>query len=705
MTSLQLSTFTAGAWTAPADLGALGFADPIARFRSRATSTLTLRFPGADPSGAPAFPFRQQIRLYATGIPSLNAGAQTIIFAGSLTSSRRRAFPSSGKGTILTFSDAWWDLENTPFEHFWWSQLAGQQAPQQNFFGRIFLFQNINNGPNGQWGFLSAQAQLQQILGYAQNNCGIAIQAGTIDASQNFPPYAVRGVKCSEALLQVLKTVPDAFTCFDYTQNPPALNIRQRAHLTPITLPFAGTDANGRSHQTSDLREMFELQSNGVKIEYQQINSINGAQFTSLATDVYPPGTTGAGVQQSVIPIDLRGGSLNTVAGVVTSIPINPANLSFWLKYKPDLNTQEIVMDAVLPILDVTINGGLQNHPSGITIMDEASGALLTPAQIAALPYALTGNCIIAPWMTLNNAGITPVVAKEVIVTGYLRYARRKQLANGIYAGLEQMTSHQVTCRIKLTNSPGGNYAAVANEIQAEAAPVGLAQFLYNAMSVLQFEGTHVNLDADPVTKIGRIQSLITPANVLNFSGGDSNWTNINATIYETEIDFYRSATTVKLGPHKHVSANEIVDLLNMWSTRFVLDNWAVRNNGLSGAGNQVQIGTDAQKENTSHGITEKALQTIIGSVNAQGNLPQIQHDATQNGGQILIQAIKNADGTVDATQPSMSLAMASLTGINKALALRPVTIVQTDPVSGQPIQPLVYEKCFGLFTAPEALP
>src|SRR5580704_3879813 len=177
MTSLML---TYGSTTQ--SIQAWGFSSPRFYPRSRGIGVFTVDLAGADPAAAPTIPFGAPVSISGT-FAGMNGGSPVVIFQGTRRQWSGRAHPEA-RSTTLVFCDAVWDLQNTPFQHYWQYENPGASSLTTQYFSRINLFQNISAGPLTPWTYFTVKQQLQEILTYAAGNCGIAIAAGTIDPTQ-----------------------------------------------------------------------------------------------------------------------------------------------------------------------------------------------------------------------------------------------------------------------------------------------------------------------------------------------------------------------------------------------------------------------------------------------------------------------------------------------------------------------------------------
>ncbi len=234
----------------PAGGGAPGWGYSMGTLRlvSRAPSTFTTRKGGGDPAAAADIPFHGLVTIYKDRVYSGGGfSGGRVIFKGSRVDFNGVASPEA-PATTMTFADVWHDLQYTPFQHYWKNRPGGTLA--DFYFSRINLFQDISAGPGSPWGYLTTAQQISEIITYAQSNCSLAVQLGTVDPVWNLPLYGCKAVTCADALF----ALPGAAcrtrsACFVYTTAPPTLHIRQRANLTAVSLPFA----DGVKHQSSTI--------------------------------------------------------------------------------------------------------------------------------------------------------------------------------------------------------------------------------------------------------------------------------------------------------------------------------------------------------------------------------------------------------------------------------------------------------------------
>jgi hypothetical protein len=618
------------------------------RLLSRAVSTFTCTIAGGAPETAPILnvPFEAQViiqinRTYSGGV----FGGGSILFVGRRIDLNGRALPSGGS-LQLVFADAWYDLEHLIFQHYWkmnpTAVEGGVPAASNFYFSRINLFQDIHEGPVADWSCLGVNAQISEIINYAAGVCGAPIQLGTVDPFYYLPVIGVKAVSCAEALQMCLRGVPDAVTVFDYTTSPPTLHIRQQGVLTwvtpgplfgSVTLPYNGYDTpapgHKRYHTSTEIKPRPDLQVSQVVLQYQQTNTVDDQSWLELFNDVYPPGATGQTLRALVCPIDLSGANVTYVHGKLSAQAINPATTAFWRQKKPDLADSTVTWDENLPV-----------DPASVTVTDDQGN----PVSLSGQNELLTGN--VASWMTVANAGAVAITAVTVTIKANLKY--KKVRADNPNVPSAQAAVHLASCRVKLTNSAAGivKYSAITRIISPQTPPpapaggLALSQYLYNALNILQYEGRHVLAE-------DTIQQIVTTGMVLNLAGGAPAWTSMNAKITDVEIDFSHGKTTISFGPHKHLAASELVEILNLFRFRFVWMNPSVRNSGQANTNTDVTMGDDTNHENTNHAQPDNQLLAVGTTPDGSAHQTLVTLDAVNSSGQLVIQQVGAAGAQV----------------------------------------------------------
>ncbi|MDB6109426.1 MAG: hypothetical protein JWR69_1176 [Pedosphaera sp.] len=536
-----------------------GYGPPQLTLLSQAPSTMTFPKVNGDPIADADVPYAGQVIIRWNRLPDFSGG--TVIFRGRRTDYNGFAKPGS-PSTVMVISDPWWDLQQITFQHYW--KAWNGSALANFYYSRINLFQDISAGPGAPWAYLDISQQISQIITFAHTTCGANLQLGTVDPEWQMPLYPVKAITCADAMLICLRPVGNAVTFFDYTTDPPTLHCLQRPSCTAVTLPYAGTDGNGRAHESSEIKPLENLQMGAdqdVVIQYQKSLTVDGVSKTILINDVWPLGGDGLNLGSIVVPIDLAASTITNTKAKVTSAAIDPTTTAFWSKKVPPLADAKV---ASLALVSTHVNNGTSDVAAGVSIKDEA-GAYVSLSDFA---YELVDGAV-APWMKLGSGAAVDSVA--VTITAHMSYDV-KSVAGGSF-NHQKFEDQPHSVRIKLTNSPTATYETMTSYTEGDPVPAGLAQHLHESMEELQWEGQHV-------IKEKKIYAIITPGNVLNLSGGRTEWATMKAVITSVEIDFFAGRTTVSIGPEKHLGAPELVERLQIWRYRQLYTNLNVRNSG-----------------------------------------------------------------------------------------------------------------------------
>lgn len=621
--------------------------------RSRAAGTFEVAVTGSNPATNPPIAYGAQVIVKDAG---------TVIFIGKRIKAPRSA-QGKKRGITMLFKDAWDDLTRCPYKQVW--NLNGSTTKSS----RVFLFQNITSGsPTTPWTQWTVGEQLEDIINYASEFGGVNIQLGTVDPLLMFPVTPMRDPKCAEAIIKCLQSVPDAITWMDYTTTLddapcPTLHIRQRQNCTPVTLPYS----DGVKHFSTEIEDRPDLQVPQVFIDYQETDVSDGTSFTDFETDAYPIGTTADGVDDQPISIDLRGSTRNTATGTLSAIVFDPVDDDFWKGKKPDLAKSNVTIPGTGLVINTAINDGSANC---ITVKDSTG----TNVDLDTYPNEYTGG-VLAPWMIDGDGN--PIKIIEATVTAVATYSVVDNISG--FTTTHDFSAHPISTRIKLTNSPTGSttYRADASASQAETPPPFLAYLFWcsvnnvapvitdgvpvppesapalDAPPNLQWEGEHVIVEKT-------ISTYYNCFNVLNLDdsdGGNSDWAEMNAAIYEVEYDFYAGKTTIRFGPHKHLSFGQFFEQTMMFRMRLAWENPNVRATAQDSSGAGTQIGKDTRLEDTSGSAAPTAqLHGVIGPIVGSGDTATYwaQHiDAGSSVGPFdgdagrVIQIRKASDGTI----------------------------------------------------------
>ena len=647
-------------------------------FRSHAASEVMIRIPAIDPATVPVLPFMSRVRLVDgsgtqqfvgrrinwDGVASPDSSGTTYQFQDAWWDLSKITFkstwwngaytPVSVTGTTVTFSGGatfvfqgtfptvtFYDATKTaigrqfnvtgtitnPTTHFSIDPASGSGTyvgaafvSFQNYFTDVVLFQyNPNDAYQSSADvtnyYITTGAQIREILNFAIA-LGVPLQVGEIDPALYVPWYPMRCPNCAEAIKVCLRDHPDCFTEIDYTTTPPTFNVRRRTSLTPVTLPYAYTDANGVQHEQTSIRPRPDLVPTRIGIFYRYL--VNGT-LVALPTDIYPANAPD-GILALDYSIDIQGPRIDPSFGQLTSralptVPCNPAdpNDYYLAKFRQFYNNTAL-NPATGDIDALAQCDATGNTANPVTIVKDASGNIVDTTVFA---WEMIGGGQVL-WMTSTASG--PVTCTPATIQTWFSYVKKHVNTDGtIHATLndEKVAAHLVSVNVNLVNTASIQQTYYAYLTSGEAIPANLAQNIYNSLQALQYE-LHQDFKVEPLV------SFIKPgAHAVNLAGGNADWTTMAATVQESNYTIHQrpdgvvwAKASVSCGPVEHLEAGQLVQLFNIFANRDLakIDPWE-RITGTSSAGGNGGAVDNTAKENSVNGVPVR-YQTGVGATN-----------------------------------------------------------------------------------------
>jgi len=595
---------------------------------SQNRDTVTFDADGAPFDADHLFDFRKTVVIKKDGVQW---------FVGTVIKIPRQGQPRAERLTY-ELAGPWYFLDQLEFKQTW-SFYVGK-IKNTNFFTSHLLLNN-NNGA-----LLTTRDQFLAILNYAiaQAQADPAtpltpFQIGKVleGTALQMPPDEVRDLTCAECLRKQLRLHPDAVTWFDYTTTPPTFNCALRSKLSAVNLqvpPPLGGASSASLASTPNISELsvtprYDLLRPAVAIQYEVRTTIDSQDYLSILTDLAPATATGREIGALTATIDLQGPKITTVKISLRTDPINPADLNWWKNKFPDLANQIVNLKFAddttkTPVVPVPIGRNLRN-PDGT----------LTPTL--GLPFEVIEGQV-ASWM--QTGGNPASAQQEEIATG-LTYDLYDQ------DGLLQRKGkeNEYKChKCVTTNMPSGDYQTVSSITTGDPQPVGLAAYLYSALSLLQYEGGVKLIEQE-------CAGFLLVGSVLNLLGGRPEWTTMNAMIQTVTEEVDTGATKITFGPPEQLGPSQIVELLRFNRGRFRLTPLSAQSDAILGsAANSVQLGKQTANSNAIRGQNLDNFLTIKSQPAGNPALPAtlLTHDAKsaqvnyqQGANQILMQLPK----------------------------------------------------------------
>lgn len=396
-------------------------------------------------------------------------------------------------------------------------------------------------------------------LGTCLNPNGLVLRCA-LDATNN--------MTCLAALQRTLEVVGGPGNCatwFDYSVNPPMLKIFTRDKLPGVVLPFLGKLDETHIQSRDDLLPaavdlMFHVETTFGGNTYLQLQrDVCGVVNGVLTEGIGAPGSLttlnggaistptqnalialGEGAQTIASSIDIDGGSSSSTSTsqALTCVALDLGDphtdataFACWLALRPEFKDIQLV--AGVPTLSL-ISGSL-------SVVDPVTN---DPVDISGYSYVVLKGGV-AAWMM--DGALAGTEAK-VRINASFKWTKAD--------GSGGAANHPVVIDAVLTNLPSDTYTATTFTTfsNGETPPFGLAGYLFNLYSVLQFEGSYRFTEQDCSF------SYLPGSGNVNISGGLAEWAAMNAYVSAVEYDLDAGSTEITFGPAHHLSAQELVD-------------------------------------------------------------------------------------------------------------------------------------------------
>lgn len=433
----------------------------------------------------------------------------------------------------------WWYLENLVYQQSWNEIIPSDDSEHLRTIdtSRVILGQNNQGSP------IDNGTQINNILQYAINQHA-PISIGKITTNVTFPYDETKDISCAEAIQRLLRWSPDAVVWFDYSTQPyPTLHINRRSDLNEANLSLIQNSCI----KSLQITPRHDLQSKAVVIKYEKTHHSNGLSWMSTEIDSFPESATGKEFKALVLTVELDGSRSQ--------------------KIKQDLKTQSILLDSPL---------WWQKHLPPLHNIPLSKIKIKSPSRSGTLPSELISGSV-SPWMGRD--------VEEDIIRAKLSYETDS----------EHVIDREVAIRLNTTNASTRVYEQILSSESSEPTPSGLAKKLFDAISILQFDG-------EIILESKEINSSSLMGSVLNIHNGNKSWESMRATIQSVKEDIDLGRTTISFGPTKHLGPDDLVELLRINRKRQATRNAARRISGKPSKSNTLHQPTHSRIENTSTG-------------------------------------------------------------------------------------------------------
>ena len=501
-------TLTVGGTTKT--LSAWGLSNCTRHRVAQGVDTFTARQVVADWDQASPFTYGAAVTIQRNGVAW---------FSGKVNSLQRAA-PDASQTHQLEIVGPGWDLANQVYCQTW--RAWDGSGDTYDFVGRAFLgydgTQHITTG-----------TQVQNIIQWAITR-GATLQLGTVDAGMRVPVDEVRDITCAEAIRRTLRLHPDWVWWCDYSTTPPTFHARARSSLTARTITL-GTDVV----TVGAIVAREDLVVPSVAIIFERADAETGKrQFIRQVAPVSADGLELGALRGTVALEGPLGGGARvslTTEPIAAAAADAATQRTWWKRWVPALADPKITG---LVIANVAVNG-------------------VAAASATYLPNALV------------SGQISGALLRE--------YSGEYQLWTAdvacIYDG-NSVKSVRVQAEVTGTDAESGEFTDGSGDEQGESLSEfsGLAQSLYDALSVVHYEGTltltHQDLPADTeATAIG-------VGHRLHLAGtGIAAHATMGALVQQVTEVIDTGKVTVQFGPPQHLSLQDLVELLRAFRQRY----------------------------------------------------------------------------------------------------------------------------------------
>lgn len=384
--------------------------------------------------------------------------------------------------------------------------------------------------------------------------------------AMNIPVDKVVDAPCLNVLIKQLRFMPDAVMWVDYATTPPTIHIKRRSALTPVSINVAG-----KPTEEIQIKARYDLQRPSVVLNFRIINSNNGTPLRETVTQI--AGGTGDEFRAVISTINLEGFSVGggssatiTRASILADNFFVENRVAWWKTKIPWLNDARVA--------SLTITQAVRNNPAGF------------PFEV------VTGQ--IPPTSGVNS--------RREIIRAVATYNILNQ-SDVRWRGVTQPIDVEITA----TSATTDTFTSGSSSASGEPVPDDLADDYFEGVSFLPWEGTITFAERE-------LTSPISLGNVLNLTGGRTEWETMNAVVQQIEEDMETGKTTVTFGPPTHLGIADLVELLRFNSERFVWGSNAARVSGAADSGGSVVLGSHTALQNSNAAVPEAQMVKLVGA-------------------------------------------------------------------------------------------
>lgn len=511
-----------------ATFASLGLSRPVLRFVNQKPDTLSFDHAAAAFDADLLFTHGETVTVKRDGV---------VWFVGKIRQTPRRG-ASSAESIGYVALGAWDVLMRKAYLQTWKAP-ADPNDPHSPLVdvvrGRVVLGQAADGLK------VTLGAFLAQVITYAGFTADVSVGSVTV------PFDEATDYSCADAITRMLHWAPDAVVWWDYTTTPATCRIRRRADLDAVALAVEGGVIGGEG-VVLDAR--YDLLVEHVALFYIATNRSNSASWETTTIDAYPPGTTGTEDNAFVRTLRLAGSvddssyltqevDTNPIPGALTNDGLVTSGATFdslldWWKRKHPWLVNSLV----------EVKGFRKGARKRVPETDDEDQSE-TPTD--GLRELVKGG--LTEWMIEEDEQL---VTEQQTVSIEVAY----DLSDAVDPTKKQRLTQKLEASIVATNAQTKTYTVLesSSSTPPEDVPLGLALTLYNALSVLQWEGSIAIQERE-------CGGLVGMGNVINLTGSREEWTAMRALVQSVSFDLDEGQTSVEVGPAAQLGVDSLVEL------------------------------------------------------------------------------------------------------------------------------------------------
>lgn len=420
--------------------------------------------------------------------------------------------------------------------------------------------------------------RIKEVLEYAIG-VGVDLQVGTIYSGIDWFRAEYKDQTCGEIIRDIMRLMPECIFWIDNKTNPPTANMKLRSAMPSLSFDISGGDVM----LNHDIVELESERVRGVVIKYEIPVSVDGKNYTFLIVDS-AGATEGVDVVVETVAIQAASFESEYARVVCRDIPQDEADhedqIEWWISQTPELASiaDEVGMQELVDLLKIAQTDDEANavKKHTVKIIDDGIerpdpvNPNVSPLQVPPVEQTLEaedyprqiieGN--LPEWAgkrfrTVRATATIGVKTSELdnVENAGLK-ARLEEIFNlpKSYDSNDYMTAN-FTGEVMGTNAVTKNYKRLMSFDLNEPIPEGLAQQLYSQFNQRRFNGS-VTLKGE------EIDTATTLGKGINFTGGQSAWTNMNEAIQSVNYDVASGETNVTFGVPELLGANDLIERL-----------------------------------------------------------------------------------------------------------------------------------------------